>query len=254
MDKAKLWTNEGQPNNNPAFSRQKASLYSTHVLAFPFWESGEHPLPYPCFPLWGKCLRKQTIEVDSNFFIFPRLPLGGKLLAKQGDEGQPNNNQAFFQKAALYSTRVLGFPVGESGEHPLPYPCFPLRGKCLRKQTIEDRFLYCLFPRLPPGGKLLAKQGDEGQPNNNQAFFSSKSRFITNPHSCFPLRGKCLRKQTIEVDSNFFIFPRLPLGGKLLAKQGDEGQPNNIQAFFSSKSRLILKPHSRLPLRGSCRR
>ena len=40
-----------------------------------------------------------------------RLPLGGKLLAKQGDEGQPNNNQAFsLQKAALYATRVLGFP------------------------------------------------------------------------------------------------------------------------------------------------
>ena len=48
------------------------------------------------------------------------------------------------------------------------------------------------------------------------------------------------------------LFPRLPLGGKLLAKQGDEGQPNNIQAFFS-KIRFILNPHSWLPLRGSCR-
>ena len=47
--------------------------------------------------------------------LFPRLPLGGKLLAKQGDEGQPNNNQAFSrQQAALYSTRVPGFPVGEA--------------------------------------------------------------------------------------------------------------------------------------------
>ena len=44
-----------------------------------------------------------------------RLPLGGRLLAKQGDEGQPNKNQAFSrQKAALYSTRVPGFPVGEA--------------------------------------------------------------------------------------------------------------------------------------------
>ena len=24
-------------------------------------------LPLPCFPLWGKCLRKQTIEVNFNF-------------------------------------------------------------------------------------------------------------------------------------------------------------------------------------------
>ena len=44
-----------------------------------------------------------------------RLPLGGRLLAKQGGEGQPNNNQAFSrQKASLYSTRVPGFPVGEA--------------------------------------------------------------------------------------------------------------------------------------------
>ena len=51
---------------------------------------------------------------------------------------------------------------------------------------------------------------NEGQPNIIQAFFS-KSRLILNPRSCFPFRGKCLRKQTIEVDSNFFIFPILPL-------------------------------------------
>ena len=109
-----------------------------------------------------------------------------------------------------------------------------------------------LFPRLPLGGKLLAKQGDEGQPNNIQAFFSSKSRLILNPRSCFPFRGKCLRKQTIEDRFLYCLFPRLPPKGKLLAKQGDEGQPHNIQAFFS-KSRFISNPHSRLPRRGSCR-
>ncbi|MBS5855750.1 MAG: hypothetical protein KID07_03125, partial [Firmicutes bacterium] len=43
--------------------------------------------------------------------LFHRLPLGGKLLAKQGDEGQPNNIQAIsLQKAALYATRILAFP------------------------------------------------------------------------------------------------------------------------------------------------
>ncbi len=120
-----------------------------------------------------------------------------------------------------------------------------------------------LFHRLPLGGKLLAKQGDEGQPNNIQAFFSSKSRFILSPHSWLPLRGSCRLLPTEEV---FAILPLayikfcsqnflrqklsgtscLPLGGNLLAKQGDEGQPNNNQAFFS-KSRFILNPHSRLP-------
>ena len=39
MDKAKLWTNEGQPNNNQAFSLQKAALYSIRVLGFPFGEA-----------------------------------------------------------------------------------------------------------------------------------------------------------------------------------------------------------------------
>ena len=39
VDKAKLWTNEGQPNNNQAFSRQKVALYSTRVPGFPVGEA-----------------------------------------------------------------------------------------------------------------------------------------------------------------------------------------------------------------------
>ena len=39
VDKAKLWTNEGQPNNIQAFSLQKAALYSIRVLGFPFGEA-----------------------------------------------------------------------------------------------------------------------------------------------------------------------------------------------------------------------
>ena len=46
--------------------------------------------------------------------LFHRLPLGGRLLAKQGGEGQPNNIQAFFSKSRFTSNRVLGFPVGEA--------------------------------------------------------------------------------------------------------------------------------------------
>ena len=30
-------------------------------------------LPLPCFPLWGKCLRKQTIEVNFNFLTLIQL-------------------------------------------------------------------------------------------------------------------------------------------------------------------------------------
>jgi|GEM_PF-6905151 len=138
--------------------------------------------------------------------LFHRLPLGGKLLAKQGDEGQPNNIQAIsLQKAALYSTHVLAFPFWESGEHPLPYPCFPLWGKCLRKQTIEVDSNFFLFPSLPLGGKVDKAKlwTNEGQPNNIQAFFQ-KSRFITNPRSGLPRRGSCRLLPTEEV---FAILP-----------------------------------------------
>ena len=39
VDKAKLWTNEGQPNNIQAISLQKAALYSTSIPGFPFGEA-----------------------------------------------------------------------------------------------------------------------------------------------------------------------------------------------------------------------
>ena len=99
------------------FSRQKAALYSTRVLGFPVGEAvgfrrlkrSLHAFPLP---------EKNSVDFIFSakmISLFHRLPLGGKLLAKQGDEGQPNNNRAFsLQKAALYSTRVLGFPVGEA--------------------------------------------------------------------------------------------------------------------------------------------
>ena len=39
VDKAELWTNEGQPNIIQEFSFQKAALYSTRILGFPFGEA-----------------------------------------------------------------------------------------------------------------------------------------------------------------------------------------------------------------------
>ena len=134
-----------------------------------------------------------------------------------------------------------------------------------------------LFHRLPLGGKLLAKQGGEGQPNNIQVFFS-KSRFILNPHSRLPRRGSCRLLPTEEVFAclplslrQAFPLPEkkfsklhffrqklsatswLPLGGKLLAKQGDEGQPNNIQPFSLQKAALYSTRIPCFPLRGKWR-
>ena len=68
MDKAKLWTNEGQPNNIQPFSFQKAALYATRVLAFPVGEAV------------GFCRLKRSLhafplpEKNSVSFIFSANP------------------------------------------------------------------------------------------------------------------------------------------------------------------------------------
>ena len=103
-----------------------------------------------------------------------------------------------------------------------------------------------LFHRLPLGGKLLAKQGDEGQPNNNQAFFS-KSRFITNPHSWLPLRGSCRLLPTEEV----FVCPPLslrqafPLPEKKFSKLHFFGKNCQPLRAFPFSPRSPLPKHSR---------
>ena len=137
-------------------------------------------MPSPC--LHKILLTKFYAGKNVKSFLTSRLPLGGKLLAKQGDEGQPNNIQAIsLQKAALYSTRVLGFPFGEAV------------GFCRLKRSLQSfplpeensaNFIFSakmisLFPSLPLGGKLLAKQGDEGRPNNIQAFFQKAALYST---------------------------------------------------------------------------
>ncbi len=163
----------------------------------------------------------------------------------------------FVQKAALYSTRVLGFPFGEAvgfcrlkrSLHAFPFP-YVKPSPCLHK------ILLSLFPSLPLGGKVDKAKlwTNEGQPNNIQAFFS-KSRFTSNRVLGFPVGeavGFCRLKRSLlsfplpEKNSVDFIFSakmislfhRLPLGGKLLAKQGDEGQPNNNRAFSLQKAAL----------------
>nr|DAO69448.1 MAG TPA: hypothetical protein [Caudoviricetes sp.] len=164
-------------------------------LAFPFWESGEHPLPYSCFPRRGKCLRKQTIEVDSNFFIFPSLPLGGKVDKAKlwTNDGQPNNIQAFFSKSRFTSNRFPGFPVGEAV------------GFCRLKRSFF--FFACLPPfltsSLPLGGKVDKAKlwTNEGQPNNNQAFFSKKPLYTQPAFPASPVGeavGFCRLKRSLH--------------------------------------------------------
>ena len=196
VDKAKLWTNEGQPNNIQAFSRQKAALSSTRIPGFPVGEAvGFCRLKrsfffFACLPLALRQAFPLPEKNSANFIfsakmisLFHRLPLGGKLLAKQGDEGQPNNNQAFSrQKAALYSTRVPGFPVGEAvgfcrlkrSLHVFPLPekkfgklhffrqkCEALPyvkpSPCLIVLAHNKAKIVSLVPRLPLGGEAPCK-------------------------------------------------------------------------------------------------
>ena len=89
----------------------------------------------PCFPLRGKCLHKQTIEVNFNFFDFDTaFPLGG--------------------------------------------------GHCPFPNGLLQIAYFCLCHRLPLGGKLSTKLTDEGHR--------------------FPHRSKCV--QTTE-RSQFNYFP-----------------------------------------------
>ena len=99
------------------------------------------------FPLGGGSLRSKVVRgvviripasraaqsTDNGLFqfsVFSRLPLGGKLLAKQGGEG-----------------RRYPHPGKQSGE---------------RMRTGNALFKFSVFSRLPLGGRLLAKQGGEG--------------------------------------------------------------------------------------------
>ena len=116
MDKAKLWTNEGQPNNiQPFFSKSRLILN-----------------PHSRLPPWGSCRLLPTEEIfaslpllpeenSANFIssakivsLFPKLPLGGSSLQSKGMRGSRTTFRYFFQKAALYATRVLGVPFGEA--------------------------------------------------------------------------------------------------------------------------------------------
>ena len=91
----------------------------------------------------------------------------------------------------------------------------------------------------PWGGKLLAKRGDEGQPINRQLVSTPKSG-ISQASLAFPFGESGER---MRVDRGQFKILALcqgfPLGGKLLAKRGDEGQSINRQLVSTPKSNIF---------------
>ncbi len=88
---------------------------------------------------------------------------------------------------------------------------------------------------------------NEGQPNNIQVFFS-KSRFILNPRSCFPLRGSCRLQPTEEVFACLPLALRqaFPLGGSSLQSKVMRGSRTTFRHFLFKKP-LYIQPLSWLP-------
>ena len=89
----------------------------------------------PCFPLWGKCLRKQTIEVNFNFFDFDTdFPLAAWCRRIATDEGH------------RFSHRSKCVQTTERSQ----FNYFPLRQMQII-QTLKNRglyyFLQCLSTR-----------------------------------------------------------------------------------------------------------
>ena len=128
------------------------------------------------------------MRTDSGLFkfsVFSRLPLGGRLLAKQGGEGcrYPHpGKQSDEQLQHLLSPLGRVASNREPREVCLNSPSFcgfPLGGGSLRSKVVRGAVIYntasraaqsagnglfqfSVFSRLPLGGRLLAKQGGEG--------------------------------------------------------------------------------------------
>ena len=114
------------------------------------------------------------MRTDSGLFqfsVFSRLPLGGKLLAKQGGEGcrylqhGKQSGEQMRTDSGLFQFSVFSrLPLGGGS----------LRSKVVRGAVIRipasraaqsagrGLFQFSVFSRLPLGGRLLAEQGGEG--------------------------------------------------------------------------------------------
>ena len=103
---------------------QKAALYSTRIPGFPLGEAvgfcrlkrSLHAFPFP-YVKPSPCLKKNSV----NFIFFGKncqplrgFPLGGSSLQSKVMRGDRTTFRHFFQKAALYSTLIPGFPFGEA--------------------------------------------------------------------------------------------------------------------------------------------
>ena len=117
----------------------------------------------------------------------------------------------------------LFFPFGQASPVPLcrHYPCFPLRGEW-RKAPREVSLNSSLFFKPCPCSFFLRKNLQNCQPLRAFPLPEKNSvNFIFRQHSKV---SPCLIVLAHNEAKIVSLVPRLPLGGRLLAKQGGEGQ------------------------------
>ena len=126
-----------------------------------------------CFPLWGEWRATASRERSVKFSDFSWLPLGGRLLAKQGGEGRRyphpgkqsgermRTDSGLFQFSVFSRLPLGGRLLAKQGGEGRRYP-HPGKQSGERMRTDSGLFQFSVFSRLPLGGRLLAKQGGEG--------------------------------------------------------------------------------------------
>ena len=179
-----------------AVLRQSRQVECAKPLAFPFGQASPVPLcrHYPCFPLRGEW-RKAPREVSLNSALFfkpcPCSFFLRKNSAKIVSRYAPSPCLKKFQRTSFFGS-ILRLPLASSclrtmrqklsalfQGFPLPSSRLPLASSCSR--TMRQKL--SAASRLPLGGRLLAKQGGEGQLHFRFKILNNSAI----PFSIFPL-------------------------------------------------------------------
>ena len=165
----------------------------------------------------------------------------------------------FFQKSALYSTRILGFPFGEAvGFCRLKrsLQSFPLPEKKFSKLHFFGKNCQPLRG-FPLGGSSLQSKVVRGSRTTIRHFFQIAALY-SNRIPGFPRRGSCRLLPTEEVFASLPLALRqgFPLGGSSLRSKVVRGNRTTFRHFSRQKAALYSNRILGFPLGeavGFCR-